>query len=275
MKRTYLKSALAIVLASSAFVACNPKTEKTGTTTTVTDSIIENNSSSISVSPIADSKEFPGAELKIASITATKVGTDSAKVTVKYEVNNFKLTEQTAHDHSDHLANSHEGQHIHFILDNTPYAALYKPEHSVTVALNSEHYLMSFLSRSYHESIKTASASKLVKFKVDANAAIAQLPTPTEPSLFYSRPKGEYKGEDAKNLLLDFFVVNTNLAADGNKVLADINGQQFTLDKWGPYEIKGLPYGDVKVKLSLVDKDGNAVTGDNVSIDRDIKLLEQ
>jgi len=43
----------------------------------------------------------------------------------------------------------------------------------------------------------------------------------------------------------------------------------------GTYEIKGLPYGDVKVKLSLVDKDGNAVTGDNVSIDRDIKLLEQ
>ena len=30
-----------------------------------------------------------------------------------------------------------------------------------------------------------------------------------------------------------------------------------------------------KVKLTLVDKDGNAVTGDNVSVERDIKLSEK
>lgn len=110
---------------------------------------------------------------------------------VKYTVSNFKLTEQTAHDH--HMANSHDGQHIHFILDNKPYAALYKPEHTVTVALNSEHYLMSFLSRSYHESIKTTEASKLVKFKVDKDGKVVQDAAVTAPSLFYSRPKVNIK----------------------------------------------------------------------------------
>lgn len=230
---------------------------------------------SITVSPIADSKEFPGADLQIASITAEKVGTDSAKVTVKYAIKNFKLTEMTDDAHAAHMANSHDGQHIHFILDNKPYTALYKPENSVTVPLNSEHYLLSFLSRSYHESIKTTEASKLVKFKIDATGKLTTDATPKEPSLFYSRPKGEYKGAETKNLLLDFYVVNTKLAPDGNKVIADINGQTFTLDKWGPYEIKGLPMGNNKVKLTLVDKDGNAVTGDNVSVERDIKLSEK
>lgn len=273
MKKNILKSAVAVLAITGTLASCQNTATKT---TTGQDSIVSHDTTAhteITVTPVADSKAFPGADLKVASITSEKVGTDSAKVMVKYTVSNFKLTEQTAHDH--HMANSHDGQHIHFILDNKPYAALYKPEHTVTVALNSEHYLMSFLSRSYHESIKTTEASKLVKFKVDKDGKVVQDAAVTAPSLFYSRPKGAYKGEDTKVLLLDFFLVNTTLAADGNKVLADVNGKQFTLDKWGPYEIKGLPLGDAKIKLSLVDKDGNAITGDNVSIERDIKLLAQ
>lgn len=269
MKMTNLKTALAFVAASATLVACNPTTKNTDgetqDTTALADSV-----GSIAVNPLAHAKEFPGATLEIASITAEKVGTDSAKVTVKYNVSNFELTAQTEHDH--HMANSHDGQHIHFILDNAPYAALYKPEHSVTVALNSEHYLMSFLSRSFHESIKTNDASKLVKFKVTADAKIEELPDSGQAALFYSRPKGEYKGEDTKSLLLDFFIVNGSLGADGNKVKADINGQEFLLDQWVPYEVLNLPMGENTFKLTLVDKDGNAVTGDNVSVERKITL---
>lgn len=228
---------------------------------------------SIVVNPLAHAKEFPGATLKVADISATKVGTDSAKITVKYDVSNFTLTEQTEHSH--HMANSHDGQHIHFILDNTPYAALYKPEHTVTVPVNSEHYLLSFLSRSFHESIKTSDASKLVKFKVTADAQIEELPTPSEPSLFYSRPKGDYKGEEVKSILLDFFVENTTLSADGNKVRATINGQDFILNQWVPYEILNLPLGENTVVLTLIDKDGNALTGDNVSVERKFNLIAE
>lgn len=271
MKKNILKSALAVIAISGTLASCqNTDTKTTGTTDSLS-TVDSTAATEITVTPVADSKEFPGADLKIASITAEKFGTDSAKVTVKYAVNNFKLTEQTEHTH--HMANSHDGQHIHFILDNKPYAALYKPENTVTLALNSEHYLLSFLSRSYHESIKTSEASKLVKFKIDKDGNVVQEPAVTAASLFFSRPKGEYKGDDTKVLLLDFFLVNSTLAPDGNKVIADINGKQFTLDKWAPYEINGLPLGDTKVKLSLVDKDGNAITGDNVSVERDIKLL--
>lgn len=272
MRMTNLKTALAFVAASATLVACNPTTKNTDgetqDTTALADSV-----GSIAVNPLAHSKEFPGATLEIASITAEKVGSDSAKVTVKYDVSNFELTAQTEHDH--HMANSHDGQHIHFILNNTPYEALYKPEYSVTVPLNSEHYLMSFLSRSYHEAIKTADASKLVKFKVTADAQIEELPDSGQIALFYSRPKGEYKGDDTKTVLLDFFVANGTLSADGYKVKADINGQEFILDQWVPYEITNMPMGENTVTLTLVDKDGNAVTGDNVSIERKIQLLAE
>lgn len=259
------KSILAAVTLSATIVACNnTSTQQSATTADSTAA------GAIVVNPLAHAKEFPGATLNIASISSEKVGTDSAKITVKYDVENFNLTEQTEHDH--HMANSHDGQHIHFILDNTPYVALYQPEHSVTVPVNSEHYLLSFLSRSFHESIKTDDAAKLIKFNVNADGEIEELPTPTEPSLFYSRPKGDYKGDDTKTLLLDFFVANTTLGAGGHNVQAVINGEEFILDQWTPYEILNLPAGQTTVKLTLVDSDGNAISGDNVSIESKVNL---
>src|SRR5690606_33184101 len=100
----------------------------------------------IKVEPVADSKSFPGASLGISSITSEKVG-DSARITVKYDVQNFTLTEHTEDSNAHHMANSKEGQHIHFILNNEPYIALYKPEHSTIVALGTEHYFFSCLAR--------------------------------------------------------------------------------------------------------------------------------
>ena len=113
--------------------------------------------------------------------------------------------------------------------------------------------------------LPAADASKLVKFKVEADAKIAELPTPTEPSLFYSRPKGDYKGEETKTLLLDFFVSNATLGADSYKVKANINGQDFTLDQWVPYEILNLPLdvGCVSKAIPSLDRWDGAL-GDRV-----------
>lgn len=270
MKKT--KSTLLALSTALAFlVGCNQPTKNTDGE--VNDStLLSDTVGAIAINPLSHAKEFPGATLTISSLTSEKIGSDSARITIKYNVSNFNLTEQT--DHSHHMANSAEGQHIHFILNNEPYEALYKPEHTKVVPINSEHYLISFLSRSFHESIKTADAYKVVRFKVNADGKIEEMPAPTEPSLFYSRPKGEYKGEDTKAILLDFFVTNTTLAASDNKVLANINGQEFTLDQWVPYEILNLPMGENTVKLTLVDKDGNALTGDNVSVERKITLTK-
>src|SRR5690554_4107041 len=266
MRKKFNLSLIALALAATSFTACNSGSQNAENTDADTVATGE-----IQVVPVVDSKAFPEANLEIASITSEKVGADSARITVKYDVKNFTLTEHTDDMNAGHMANSKEGQHIHFILDNTPYVALYKPENTAMVKLGTEHYLLSFLSRSYHESIKEEGAAVLKHFKIDENGALSELPLPTEPSLFYSRPKGEYTGADTERVLLDFYVWNTDLK-DGNKVKATINGTDFVLDNWGPYEILNAPKGELTVDLSLVDQNGDTLSGDNVSISRTVTL---
>lgn len=233
-------------------------------------SMMSDTSDKLSIEPVKNSEEFPNAGLKITEMKATKVSADSVKLDVKYAVSNYELTKMTMDANGEMANNSQKGQHIHFILDNKPYQALYKPEKADTIGVG-EHYLMSFLSRSYHESIKEKGAFVLKHFKVDAEGKITDLAAPTTPMIFYSRPKGSYEGKDLQNLLLDFYLVNTKLD-DGHKVKATVNGQSFDIDKWQPYFIKGTKPGDLTVKVELQDKDGKTLSGENTTVERKVTL---
>lgn len=167
----------------------------------------------------------------------------------------FKLGEQTPDADQKFCANSKEGQHLHVIVDDQPYAAKYEPQFAFDIP-DGEHYLLTFLSRSYHESIKTPAAYQAAKVTVANNAIASTLPV-DGPMLFYSRPKGLYSGQDAEKVMLDFYLVNTDLT--GYTVEAEINGEKHRLDKWQPYYIEGLPEGDNTIKLSLLDTAGNLV----------------
>lgn len=229
----------------------------------------------ITIEPVTGSPAFPDAKLGIKNVKAEMQGTDSVKITVDYNVQNYELKNQTGDAASKECNNSKDGQHIHFILDNQPYQALYEPTKTFTVAVKSEHYLMSFLSRSYHESIKTADAGTLYHFSVDEKGKLTKLDVPKTPMIFYSRPKGQYVGNDTKNILLDFYVYNTTLAPDGNKVKVNVGGTDFTIDTWQPYFIKNAPMGDMTVSVQLIDKDGKNITGDNTSVSRSVNLAAQ
>lgn len=229
----------------------------------------------ITIKAVEGSPEFADAQLGIKNVKAEFQGTDSVKITVDYDVKNYELKNQTPDATTKSCANSKDGQHIHFILDNQPYQALYEPTKTFTVPVKSEHYLMSFLSRSYHESIKSPKANVLYHFSVDEKGKLTKMDIPKTPMIFYSRPKGDYLGADTKNLLLDFYLYNTTLASDGNKVKVDVNGTNFDIDKWQPYFIENAPMGDVTVKVQLVDKDGKNIEGVNSSVSRTAKLAEQ
>lgn len=130
--------------------------------------------------------------------------------------------------------------------------------------------LLSFLSRSYHESVKHENAYELLQFTVgETDAPAADL---SAPHLFYSRPKGTYKGADAQSILLDFYLVNCTLSEDGYKVKATINGTEFMLTKWMPYVIEGLPMGDIEITLELIDGAGNTVDSPFNPVTRTIEL---
>ncbi|HEX8548181.1 MAG TPA: hypothetical protein VF691_14565, partial [Cytophagaceae bacterium] len=225
----------------------------------------------LTLTPVTNSPDFPDAILELNS-PEEKAKLKNNVVEFSYEIKNFELKGQTADAAHKDCANSKQGQHIHLILNNAPYKAKYETKFSDT--LQEGHYIaLSFLSRSYHESLKHREAYDLRQFTV-GKAAAAPVDL-TKPLLFYSRPKGEYKGAEIKKVLLDFYLVNTTLAADSNKVKATINGNEFLIDKWQPYAIEGLQPGEATIKLELIDKSGKTIEGPFNTVERKITLKEE
>jgi len=227
--------------------------------------------SGIRLTPVKNSSTFSDASLKLVQPA------DGAKLKgatrFEYTVENYILGNQTPDANDKMCANSKQGQHIHSILNNQPYNAYYRTRFSQN--LGEGHYVhLAFLSRSYHESIKTPSAYQLStftigdvkrKFMFDKSAA----------HMFYSRPKGNYIGPgNIEKILLDFYLVNTELAARGNKVKLSINGTEFILTKWVPYLMEGLPLGENDISLELIDSKGKRVPGPFNFVERKFHLYE-
>ncbi|MGI4741868.1 MAG: hypothetical protein ACRYG7_42430 [Janthinobacterium lividum] len=225
----------------------------------------------ITLTPFNDSPKFPTAQLRLNTPVAGST-VPSGEVAFAYDLTNYQLTKMTGGMHSGEMANSMKGQHIHNIVDNQPYTAHYDTKFSKPIA-DGRHVVLSFLSRSYHESLKHLGAYDLrvitVGNAVDTTSARFDVKAPT---LFYSRPKDTYAGADTKKIMLDFYLVNTTLAPDGNKVRATINGTEFMLDQWLPYQMEGLPAGQTTIKLELVDNSGTMIPGPFNSVTRTITV---
>jgi hypothetical protein len=181
------------------------------------------------------------------------------------------------------------GNHIHVILDNQPYEAYYNLDEPFELRNVSEglHTLRVFASRPWHESYKNDGSFQLVTFTV--KGGVAPQPTPTanpnapstatregkdmqpstgesvdrtKPLLTYSRPKGEYKGDDTNAIMIDFWLTGAKLQGDGGeyRVRYTVDGGEAKyIDKWEPIWLAGWTAGKHTVKLELVDRNGNAV----------------
>lgn len=224
----------------------------------------------ITLTKAPPSPNFPTANL-INMGTAVTPTDSSYVVNYTFDVQNYELGVPTEDYETRGIANSGKGQHIHFIVNNGPYAAHYMP--GINQNLEAGNYVvLAFLSRSYHESVKSQDAFHVENLTVgDVEPNPADL---SAPHLFYSRPKGTYSGSDTKKLMLDFYLVNTTISPDGNKVRATINGNEFMITEWAPYYIEGLPMGEATIKLELIDAEGNWIEGPFNSVDRTVTLSE-
>ena len=205
-----------------------------------------NKEAEITITKVSGSPEYVNAKLSLEDPIISEDGYEFS-----FNVDQYELGLQTLKDFEYNLANSAKGQHIHFIVNNDPYSAHYIEKFSKKLEGDSN-VILAFLSRSYHESIKNPNSFVLTQVgedKIDLNKEF----------LFYSRPKGTYEGLDTEYLLLDFYLVNTEISSNGNKVKATIMDTEFIIDEWAPYYIKGLPKGEIKIKLELIDASGSLI----------------
>jgi hypothetical protein len=224
----------------------------------------------IKIYPFTGSRAFPDATLEMVE-PDQNARLPEGTVSFKYNVDHFQLGDQTPGAGENGLAFSGKGQHIHVIINNEPYMAHYETGFEKNLE-NGNYVILSFLSRSYHESIKTPTAFTLNQITVGDTVSAERVDL-SMPLLFYSRPKGTYIGADANKLLLDFYMVNADLSANGYKVLVTINSKtSFTIAKWQPYILEGLPMGENVITLELLDENGNLAESPMNTVKRTIKL---
>ena len=207
----------------------------------------------ITVHKIKGSPSYESSKLSLFETNKVENG-----YSFSYEIDDYELGIQTQKEFDYKLANSPKGQHIHFIVNNGPYFAQYSNDFEKEI--NDGSVVLAFLSRSYHESVKNSQAYVLTQIGNKQDIDLSN------EFLFYSRPKGKYSGDDTKKLLLDFYLVNTKISSDGNKVRVIIKNEemletlhQFTIDEWAPYYIEGLPMGKINIKLELIDSNGDLI----------------
>jgi predicted small lipoprotein YifL len=182
-------------------------------------------------------------------------------VTVSFEVNNFVLGTKTKGHGKNGLAASEKGQHIHLIVGNEPYQAIYDTKEPVIITglKPGRHSIRAFLSRSWHESVKEAGSYQELDLYFQK---VTTETIPTAGVLTYSRPKGDYEGKDAKLILVDFFLDKVELSPEGFKVKLVVDGKASYLTTWKAYYLKDLAPGEHKIQLALLDSKNKRVPGE-------------
>jgi hypothetical protein len=225
--------------------------------------------------PFTNSPAYDDAKLSLVAPTNGSTQQSGEDVAFDFTVENYELGVQTPSAEDNGLANSGKGQHIHLILNNEPYSAHYEPDFAKNLE-DGTYTALAFLSRSYHESVKNPNAFTVINFTVgglqgalgsgiEGKANLVEQPKANLnlPHMFYSRPKGTYKGDAINKLLLDFYLVNATLSTDGYKVRATITNNsktgEFLFTTWQPYVVEGLSAGEVMVRLEFLDENNTLV----------------
>jgi hypothetical protein len=207
----------------------------------------------------------PTPTVKITAPTKNQVipAAKAADFEVKLDVKNWKTAQGD--------------QHVHLILDARPYKPIYDTKAPVKLSeltggepiSEGEHVLVAFPSRANHESVKTPGALFITEFWVGKKGGKTDVTQDiTKPTLVYSRPKGEYKGDMANHVLVDFQLVNDKLAPGKDHVHISVSGPGIDGEKTAdattfgpPFYLDNLQDGTYEVKLELLGSDGKVLPG--------------
>jgi hypothetical protein len=185
-----------------------------------------------------------------------------------------------------------KGQHIHLIVDNEPYQAVYDVTKGVALdpklLTKGTHILRAFPSAGpkddkgalHHESRKNDGAFAWVRFHVGAKGGnLADEFDATKPLLTYSRPKGEYVvgSPELAKFMVDWYLTNVTLSKQGNHVAVTLDGNKVgDYAEWKPVVLEKSPeVGDHVIKVELLDRDDKAISGPFNATERKFKVSEK
>ena len=222
---------------------------------------------------LANAKASNSATVMIVSPQEGEVLPVGKSVGLKLKVADFALGVLTEGSGENGLAQSAKGQHIHAIIDNGPYKAIYDVSEPFDLGelAPGVHTIEVFASRSWHESVKSPSARKAVTFYVGEKSGDSPYKSGA-PLLTYSRPKGAYVGDDAKKIMVDFYLTNATLSTTDYQARITVDGESTIVQEWRPYSVSGLAPGEHTFKVELLDASGNNVPGKYNSTERTITV---
>ena len=211
----------------------------------------------LAIQQLSQSLEAYQPQVSIVSPSADEVLQDT-KVSVQFQVQDLPVFKDP---------DLGLGPHLHVILDNQPYKAVYDLDQPLVFEdlPPGTHTLRVFASRPWHESFKNEGAYAQTTFHVFTKTTDNN-PEPALPLLTYSRPTGSYGAEP---IMLDFYLTNAPLhivaqespddeIADW-RIRVTVNGESFVLDRWQPIYLTGFKPGKNWVQLEFLDEQGNPV----------------
>ncbi len=225
---------------------------------------------------------------KVKPPEGEKDRTEYFPVSLGIDLRDYALSEAKRGDDGKYPPGS--GQHVHVILDDDPYIAVYDVSRPYVLHVKEEgtHLVRVFPSAGpadakgahWHESRKNEGAFAWVRFHVKKKGGRFETFDGNQPFLTYSRPKGDY-ALGAKDtpllfpLMVDFYVTNATLSKDGRSVRVTLDDKPVAdLHEWKPWFVEAEPApGEHKVVLEILDRNGNPEPGPFTRAERTFKVL--
>ena len=200
----------------------------------------------IIVEPVGDEEIVV---LKSNGITLTEIKSENnEKTTLLLNTKQFVEGE-------NHLSFSVEGVHDYSIayLANNYALSQFSTDIFNVELMYGNNVFLAFLTDKNGISIKTNKGSVLRNAVLGGVESLFEM---KQPHLFYHLPQA-----GTNEAILDFYLVNTSISENGNKVRVIINETEFVIDKWAAYKIGGLNSQENSVRIQLLDQDGNLIEG--------------
>lgn len=245
------------------------------------------NAGELRIVPVPPSTEGDNVNLYIMFPKADDIKT-SNPVTIEMRIEGYPIGIDSDFPRKKEIYNDPEGQSIHIIIDNEPYFEVNEAfvqalddsetyydqylEFDIPMKLKpGQHIIRMFPVRSFGESLKGDGCfyARTFYFQQEDKYPNVDL---SSPYITYNEPQGVYPF-NSQPILLDFYLTNCMLSADGYKVILSIDGKkERVITRWIPHYIYGLSQGDHTIHLQLIDAMNKPVSGAFNSVQRDITL---